>query len=416
MIITKLYINNWYSFVDSELDLTYPRKISDSTITYEYLPGFENIRYKRVVILTGANASGKTSLAKIILAIRDFMSNKKICKYFSEGMHQDKEELDFSIEFIDKLPENLIDKEKYDLDNYYNYIQLLNVRFFPLDESKMQLRYKFTYKAIEIKKTDNIDKLRKILNEIDGEKINKSRNQMYLSNLNEDYLSEKSKKQLFEFENLKFSGGWNFRYSDLSDENKLNYSGSCSKDILFSVLKTFDPSIIGVNEVFEEGESESNGFFINFHNKDKIYLSKDGAVSPEKKHLLSLGTYDGIKIAHFVSDVIKTKGYSGVTLFLDEGMSHVQSEIERAVVALIIEKMNKYSQFFYTTHNYDVLDMNLPIHSYLFIKKDENHNSFFIKAEDHFNKNDRSIINYVKNDVLCTLPDTHLIDEIMMQD
>ena len=77
MIITKLYVNNWYSFVDCELDLTYSRKINDSTISYEYLPNFENIRYKRVVILTGANASGKTSLAKIILAIRAFL-NKKI--------------------------------------------------------------------------------------------------------------------------------------------------------------------------------------------------------------------------------------------------------------------------------------------------------------------------------------------------
>ncbi|MDC4350455.1 hypothetical protein NQ627_17385, partial [Acinetobacter baumannii] len=72
--------------------------------------------------------------------------------------------------------------------------------------------------------------------------------------------------------------------------------------------------------------------------------------------------------------------------------------------------------FFYTTHNYDILDMNLPIHSYLFIKRDSNHNSIFIKAEDNFNKNDRSIINYVKNDVLCTLPDTYLIDELMMED
>ncbi|OLV31183.1 hypothetical protein BS571_17115, partial [Acinetobacter baumannii] len=102
MIITKLYVDNWYSFVDCELDLTYSRKISDSTISYEYLPNFENIRYKRVVILTGANATGKTSLAKILVAIRSFINNKEVNHFFREGMHPDKNELVFNIEFIDK--------------------------------------------------------------------------------------------------------------------------------------------------------------------------------------------------------------------------------------------------------------------------------------------------------------------------
>ncbi|ENO9782168.1 ATP-binding protein, partial [Acinetobacter baumannii] len=403
MIITKLYVDNWYSFVDCELDLTYSRKINDSTIPYEYLPNFENIRYKRVVILTGANATGKTSLAKILVAIRSFINNKEVNHFFKEGMHPDKNELVFHFEFIDKEPST---EATVKGENYYSYIHFLKVKVL-LNESKERCRFHFTYKAVEIKKTDNIQKLRSLLEQLDENFSLKGRESFYLSNYDEDYSSVKFKDALFIFNNLELSIGWNFLYNDLSDDSKFKFNESHNKDILSAVLKTFDPSIVSVNEALEKGESETNGFFINFYNKDKVYISNDGIVSVDKRHLLSLGTYEAIKIASLISSIISTKGLNGCTFFLDEGMSHVQSEIERAIIALIIEKMNKYSQFFYTTHNYDILDMNLPIHSYLFIKRDQDHNSIFIKAENHFNKNDRSIINYVKNDVLCTLPDTY---------
>ncbi|MCG9482123.1 ATP-binding protein, partial [Acinetobacter pittii] len=412
MIITKLYVNNWYSFVDCELDLTYSRKINDSTISYEYLPSFENIRYKRVVILTGANASGKTSLAKIILAIRAFLNKKNLNSFFKEGMHPDKNELDFTIEFIDKKPTS--DPRMMD-NNYYSHIHQLKTKVIFLKDDE-RVGFHFTYKAIEIKKSDNIIKLRELLEKLDSNTILKGRDTHYISNYENEYSSNEFKDALFKFSNLDHSSGWSFLYNDLSDDYKLKFRESYNKEILSAVLKTFDPSITSINEAIEKGENETNGFFINFHNKDKIYISNDGKIATDKRHLLSLGTYEATKIASFISSITKTKGVNGCTFFLDEGMSHVQSEIERAIIALIIEKMNIYSQFFYTTHNYDILDMNLPIHSYLFIKRDSNHNSVFIKAEDHFNKNDRSIINYVKNDVLCTLPDTYLIDELMMED
>ncbi|WP_171252066.1 hypothetical protein, partial [Acinetobacter baumannii] len=69
--------------------------------------------------------------------------------------------------------------------------------------------------------------------------------------------------------NLELSIGWNFLYNDLSDDSKFKFNESHNKDILSAVLKTFDPSIVSVNEALEKGESETNGFFINFYNKDK---------------------------------------------------------------------------------------------------------------------------------------------------
>ena len=96
-------------------------------------------------------------------------------------------------------------------------------------------------------------------------------------------------------------------------------------------------------------------------------------------------------------------------------MAYSHSELEQAIVNLIIQKMGRYSQFFYTTHNYDILDMNLPVHSYLFLKKNEDR-AEFVQPEHQFSKNDRSLLNYVKNDIFDTVPDVSLLDGLLFEE
>lgn len=419
MIITKIQINNWYSFKDCVLDLSYPRKIVDSSIPFEYLDAFENIRFKRVIILSGANATGKTSFAKILLAIRGFISSGELSSYFYQGFNKNQESLKFLIEFIDRDsdPER-IDCSAQDLNvKNYDFYHQLEVLVTKHSIEQHKLIFNFCYKSAEIKKSDSIESLRVFLSGLDNDSISKkTRKTTYLNSMNEAYGTKEYRENLFNFNNLNFTKHWNFLYNENNDDIVLNSKVKLNKDILEAVLKTFDPSIKKVEYAYQkDNPEEPNGFFANFYNGNKIYISNEGAITDER-HLLSLGTYESIKIANFVSTVLSTQSKRGCTFFLDEGMSHVQSEIERTIVNLIIQKMNRYSQFFYTTHNYDVLDMNLPIHSYLFIRKDEEFNSYFIRAEDTFKKNDRSIVNYIKNDVLRTLPNTSLLDDILMQD
>jgi hypothetical protein len=93
-------------------------------------------------------------------------------------------------------------------------------------------------------------------------------------------------------------------------------------------------------------------------------------------------------------------------------MAYSHSEIEISILNLIIEKLKPNSQFFYTTHNYDILEMNLPNHSYTFMKKNK-----FIKVlhpgKLGYTKNDRGLLGYVKNDVFGTLPDTSKIEDFL---
>ena len=67
MIVLNLKLDQIYGFDDFEINFTYPKKVVNSMIDDEYLEGRERFRYKKAVILMGANATGKTSLGKWVL-------------------------------------------------------------------------------------------------------------------------------------------------------------------------------------------------------------------------------------------------------------------------------------------------------------------------------------------------------------
>jgi hypothetical protein len=78
-------------------------------------------------------------------------------------------------------------------------------------------------------------------------------------------------------------------------------------------------------------------------------------------------------------------------------MAYSHSELEISMLNLMIEKLGENSQLFYTSHNYDVLEMNLPSHSYVFMKKDE-----FVEVM-HPEK-----LGYTKNDRNSTSTDSNV--------
>jgi len=93
-------------------------------------------------------------------------------------------------------------------------------------------------------------------------------------------------------------------------------------------------------------------------------------------------------------------------------MAYSHSEMEIAMLNLMIEKLSPNAQLFYTTHNCDLLEMNLPSHSYTFLRKDP-----FVKVAHPekmgYTKNDRNLLGYMKNDVFSTLPDTTRIENLL---
>jgi hypothetical protein len=97
-------------------------------------------------------------------------------------------------------------------------------------------------------------------------------------------------------------------------------------------------------------------------------------------------------------------------------MAHVHSDLEVSILNKMIGILGEESQLFYTTHNTDVLDMNLLPHAYLFLVRSEAGYVSAVQPEHFFTKNDRTLRSYVENDVFKTRPNADLIDNLEFHD
>lgn len=69
MIVMSLKLDNFYSFEDFEINFSYPRKLKNSKIEYEYLENIPSFKFKKLNIIMGTNSSGKTTFGKMLLNI-----------------------------------------------------------------------------------------------------------------------------------------------------------------------------------------------------------------------------------------------------------------------------------------------------------------------------------------------------------
>ena len=82
MIIMDLKINNFFAFENFHINFSYPKKIVNSYLEDEFLEGYPNFRYQKINIIMGANATGKTSLGKMILSIFNLINNLLFSSFF----------------------------------------------------------------------------------------------------------------------------------------------------------------------------------------------------------------------------------------------------------------------------------------------------------------------------------------------
>lgn len=401
MIFTRLYVHNLYNFYEAELDLTLTKKVKDSTVESEFLEGRPLFRFKRVCILSGANASGKTSLGHILFQAQQF-----ICIPSLDPLHALK-----AVRY--RKQESAVLEVEFVTPNDYR-IHLLSVIFHP----DGTIRATVHSTPVGVKATAASAR-KKLIKWCEGSS-RPNRSERYGMVVPKEEKSSQS--QLRFFSRLLSSVGKNNRmgwHYMMSDNSQLqsNHFGSVAVDasVLSAVLRTFDPSITGIQESHDD--DGHNGYSIKFSNGESVLINKEGR--PTNPNRLSKGTFDAIDVAVFASSLrslIKVNNpASAATFYLDEKMASAHSELEQAVVNLLIERLGRHAQLFYTTHNYDVLDMNLPVHSFTFLKKCGDRVQF-VHPEETFKRNDRRLLNYVRNDVFHTLPDTTLIDQLLFEE
>jgi len=388
MIITYVEFDNIYSFENSSLDLTFDRAIRNSSIEEEFIESRPNFKFKKVCIISGANASGKTSFGRALCAVQNFLQRKSLTEDLLSSVRNSDQYAKFIIEFVT-----------------LNEFKLHRV-YVSFDSKKI---ISLIYVNTRIGKNGSAFTVRKKLDEIYKNKT-APRFSKYLSY---DITKDKEFKIIsstLEFSRLDFSNsGWIYLVSENHFSSKPIQL--TTTNLMKSILKTFDPNISDVTAITSKSKGEDkpqfDGYNIKFDNGDSVLVDKDGKTSNKKR--LSRGTFEAISMTELIARVLRDEGEN--IYFLDEGMAHSHTEIEQNVLNLLIDKLSRHSQLFYTTHNYDILDMNLPVHSYVFFKKDEN--THIIAPELKFKKNDRTLLNYVKNDVFCTLPDVTGIYDLL---
>ena len=98
--------------------------------------------------------------------------------------------------------------------------------------------------------------------------------------------------------------------------------------------------------------------------------------------------------------------------YCDEKFSYIHSDMEKAILSLMVDSIRPNEQLFFTTHNTDILDMNLPKHAFTFLRKDPNnieHPISCVNASSLLKRSSDSLKNAVENDLFSTSPAVDLI-------
>ena len=327
--------------------------------------GRERFRYKKVVILMGANATGKTALGRILMSIFNFIDGKEYSG-------------------IVKLIDDKRKKAEFIIDLAFSGFQLY--------------RIKGTFKALrdETDEYSSEDVSVEVWNETilpnDSYERCVERLAEKQATIVESYIKalEKVPKMT-----------WSFHYP-YAPEGKLRtlipFNSEEYRKTLEMTLKSLDPRIIGVTKV-DEAVKTNRTYIVQYPNCSAII--RNGTVIDSQ--ILSSGTVDGSGVANMITSM-KLNDVS--FYYCDEKFAHIH-----AFLSVFIDLLGPDRQLFYTTHNSDILDMDLPKHSFAFMRRDEldENRISCVYASAYLKKNADSLKNAVENDLFSSAPNVDLI-------
>jgi len=355
MVVLDVKLDHILGFNDFHLNFTYPRKILNSTIENEHLKDRPAFRYKKAVILMGANATGKTSLGIVLSRIFNFINTGN------------------TLLLSDLVAPHAIGSFSIDFVNEGFVMHRLSAT---IDGDSVSL----SYGRSAISERDTYEKCAARL-EGKCDTI-----PTHASSL---------RKQIGE---LRFR----FAYPEIDPPLSLvGIKKSVLLQSLKAVLGTLDPSIADI----VPSQDLKDSFIIRRPGTDIII--QEGKLL--NRELLSSGTAEGVDIAIFMASILSRVGSF---YYCDEHFSHIQTDIEKSIFSVMVSKLGDNDQLIFTTHNTDMLDLNLPKHSFAFLRKhleDDAYKVSVMYASDLLKRNTDSIRCAVANDMFLSLPDDSLI-------
>lgn len=356
MIVMKVELDNLYGFHDFKIDFSYPKKIVNSTIPNEYLSGRPRFRYKKAVVLMGANATGKTTLGRALLRFFKFIETENP-SYLVIGENNGLCRI--SVDFV---------------NNDY-YLHRVEMQKTALARDEYRISHKVAFIAPEDSYESSVSKLKDAANT--------------------------------GFSELKNSVGQITSYFALEDDISLFDTSSIDQKLFLKVLKaiigTLDPSLSDIEKIDNVEDS-----YVIKRGSQEIIIQK-GKIT--NKHLLSSGTIRGIDIAILLSQVMSNKtGF----YYCDEHFSYIQTDLEKRIFAIMLDYLDENEQLIFTTHNLDMLELNLPKHSFAFLGREgsSDYLSRIMFASERIKRNTDSVRCAAVNDLFSWLPDESLLDSL----
>lgn len=370
MIVMDVRINNFISFKDFHMNMSYPKKIVGSYINNEFLLERKNFRYKKINIIMGANASGKTSIGRMLMRIFNFI-DKKQYENLTDFICDTTKEAFFSMDFV---------TNKYELYRIRTTIK-------PKQGEKYQSAdIEVVVNSTEINVKDSYETcIKRIESQMDKNAAN--------------YIEELEKIQGL---------SWMFEYpfDSVDSARRIHIAKNHERflQVLEVVLKTLDPAITKVEKL----DKIDNAYIIRY--VDKAVIIQDGKLIDS--NVLSSGTKAGVEIAGVLTSILE--GEFGF-YYCDEKFSYIHSDVEKAILSVMVNKIQENEQLFFTTHNTDILDLPLPKHSFVFLRKDMNDPDMPIKcisASTLLKRNTDCLKSAVENDLFSVAPKIDMIYDL----
>lgn len=371
MVVLNVHLDNFYAFKNFHINFTYPKKIVGSYLEGEHLPERSNFRYKKINIIFGANASGKTTFGRVLMMIFNFIS-KKNYNHITEAICDRSKNAEFVVDFASE-------------NNYFYRVKCIIT---PIQQAE--------YNSGNIK----IQVIKQYIRSRDSYEICAKRIQEKEFCPAENYIEELEKMGdlawLFEYPN---EGG---QILNLPDGNN-NF-----RFVLENILKALDPHIREV----KISKEVKNTYVVYL--RDKAVVLQNG--NTLDTNLLSSGTKAGVEVAHILFSIIQG---NNIFYYCDEKFSYIHSDVEKAVLALMIDYIGSKEQLFFTTHNTDILDMDLPKHTFTFLRKnilDTECPITCVDASSLLKRNTDSLRGAVENDLFSAAPALEYIYDIRKMD
>ena len=350
MIVLRLQADNILNFKEFDVGFSYPKRISNSTIESEHLAGFPNFRYKKAVVFLGSNATGKTCLGKVISGFVQYLNSG----HDDFMLRMAQKDASFSLTFINESP--ILYKVSTQISG---------------GSIKTQL-YEY-----EIKAKDSFET---------------AESHLKLSNC-ENILAIQKRVGVL---NCQFAYPEISPSLEITDDNRNTFLIT-----LKCIIGTLDPTL---RDVVISKEIDNS--FIIKRGTDNIIIQEGRLLNQE---LLSSGTVEGIDVALFMASMLSTtrKFY-----YCDEHFSYIQSDIEKRLFSIMVGNLKEGEQLFFTTHNIEMLDLNVPKHTFAFLRRDCNGYPSVVFADSILKRNTDSVKCAFENDVFYATPDLSLLNEL----